>query len=79
MSTKRLPLTGDLTCDVWAEAVNGLINIARYQIELGNIEKAKRIASDVGEIFDKAYKDWKRHWEICSSIAPTFILFAWCK
>lgn len=79
MIRQKLFFTGDRDYDPWAEAVNGLISIARHQTELGNIEEAKRIASEVGEILDKAYENLERHWNICSRIAPTFMLFAWSK
>ena len=79
MVRQKLFFTGDPICDTWAESVNGLIGIARHHAEHGDMEEAKRIASEIQQVLDEAYERLKRHWEICSSIAPTFMLFAWSK
>lgn len=79
MIQQRLFFTGDHDYDPWSEAVNGLIGIARNHAEHGDMEEAKKMASEIQQILDEAYERLKRHWEICESIAPTFMLFAWSK
>ena len=79
MIQQKLVFTGDPIYDPWAESVNGLIGITCHLAEHGDMEEAKRIASEVSQVLDEAYERLKRHWEICKSIAPTFMLFAWSK
>ena len=76
---QKIFLERDRICDIWEDSINGLLDIARRQVKQGEMEEARRITSNVAKILDEAYEGLKRHWEICSSIAPTFVLFAWRK
>lgn len=79
MRQRKILLTDGYDCGPWFKAVNGLIGIAQRQAEQGEMEAAKRTASEIRKTLDGIYEDKKRHWEICGHITPTFMLFAWRK